>query len=68
MEKIFKKKGIDILTATCSRKRKCTTGKKCVVNTKAKDGKTDKIECDVVLSAVGISTNYGWHWFRRSGR
>lgn len=56
MEKIFKKKGIAILTAT-SVESVNTTGKKCVVSTKAKDGKTDKIECDVVLSAVGISTN-----------
>ncbi|HLP50483.1 MAG TPA: dihydrolipoyl dehydrogenase [Chitinophagales bacterium] len=56
MEKIFKKKGIAILTGT-SVESVNTTGKKCVVSTKAKDGKTDKIECDVVLSAVGISTN-----------
>ncbi len=56
MEKIFKKKGITILTST-SVESVNTTGKKCVVNIKSKDGKTDKIECDVVLSAVGISTN-----------
>lgn len=56
MEKIFKKKGIAILTST-SVESVNTTGKKCVVNLKSKDGKTDKIECDVVLSAVGISTN-----------
>ncbi len=56
MEKIFKKKGIAILTST-SVESVNTTGKKCVVNTNTKEGKTDKIECDVVLSAVGISTN-----------
>lgn len=56
MEKIFKKKGIDILTGTAVENVN-TSGAKCVVNTKAKDGKTGKIECDVVLSAVGISTN-----------
>lgn len=56
MEKIFKKKGIDILTGTAVENVN-TTGKKCVVNTKTKDGKIDKIECDVVLSAVGITTN-----------
>ncbi|MFM2306306.1 MAG: dihydrolipoyl dehydrogenase [Bacteroidota bacterium] len=56
MEKIFKKKGIDILTGTAVENVN-TSGVKCVVNTKAKDGKTGKIECDVVLSAVGISTN-----------
>ena len=56
MEKIFKKKGIDILTGTAVENVN-TSGAKCVVNTKSKDGKTGKIECDVVLSAVGISTN-----------
>ncbi len=56
MEKIFKKKGIAVFTST-SVESVNTTGKKCVVSTKSKDGKTDKIECDVVLSAVGISTN-----------
>jgi len=56
MEKIFKKKGIAVLTST-SVESVNTTGKKCVVTTKSADGKTDKIECDVVLSAVGISTN-----------
>ena len=56
MEKIFKKKGIAVLTST-SVESVTTTGKKNVVNIKSKEGKTDKIECDVVLSAVGVSTN-----------
>lgn len=56
IERIFRKKGITILTGT-SVESVDTAGKKCVVSTKAKDGKTDKIECDIVLSAVGISTN-----------
>ncbi len=56
MERIFKKKGIAIYTGT-SVESVDTTGKKCIVSTKAKDGKTDKIECDIVLSAVGIATN-----------
>ncbi len=56
MEKIFKKKGIDILTSTAVESVD-TTGKKCVVNIKSADGKTAKIECDIVLSAVGITTN-----------
>jgi dihydrolipoamide dehydrogenase len=56
MEKIFKKKGLTILTGT-SVEKVDASGKKCIVTTKAKDGKTDTIECDIVLSAVGISTN-----------
>jgi dihydrolipoamide dehydrogenase len=56
MEKIFKKKGVAIFTGT-SVESVDTTGKKCMVTAKAKDGKVEKIECDVVLSAVGITTN-----------
>lgn len=56
MEKIFKKKGMTVLTGT-SVESVNTTGKKCVVNLKSKDGKTDKLECDIVLSAVGVTTN-----------
>lgn len=56
MEKIFKKKGIEIRTGT-SVESVSATAKGCVVNVKTKDGKADKIECDIVLSAVGISTN-----------
>ncbi|MBP7389984.1 MAG: dihydrolipoyl dehydrogenase [Chitinophagales bacterium] len=56
MEKIFKKKGIQILTGT-SVDSVNTSGKGCVVTVKAKDGKTEKMECDIVLSAVGVTTN-----------
>lgn len=56
IEKIFKKRGIDVLTSTGVESVN-TNGKKCIVNTKTKDGKASTIECDIVLSAVGISTN-----------
>lgn len=56
MEKIFKKKGIQIMTGTAVESVN-TAGKGCVVSIKTKDGKTDKLECDVVLSAVGITPN-----------
>jgi dihydrolipoamide dehydrogenase len=56
MEKILKKKNIEVLTST-SVEKVDTAGKACVVSTKSTTGKTGKIECDVVLSAVGISTN-----------
>jgi dihydrolipoamide dehydrogenase len=55
-EKIFKKKGIDIRTST-SVEKVDTAGKGCKVSLKGKDGKTDAIECDIVLSAVGITAN-----------
>jgi dihydrolipoamide dehydrogenase len=56
MERVFRKKGITSLTST-SVENVDTKGKGCVVNIKKKDGSLDKIECDVVLSAVGIATN-----------
>ena len=56
IDRLFKKRGIDILTGT-SVESVDTTGKKCMVTTKSKDGKAGKIECETVLSAVGISTN-----------
>ena len=56
MEKIFKKQGINILTGT-SVEKVDSSGKQCVVSIKTKDGKADTITCDVVLSAVGITTN-----------
>lgn len=55
-ERIFKKKGLTILTGT-SVESVDTSGKGCVVTAKAKDGSVQKIECDVVLSAVGVTTN-----------
>jgi dihydrolipoamide dehydrogenase len=56
MERIMKKKGISFMTAT-SVESVDTSGKKNIVTTKDKAGTVSKIECDVVLSAVGISTN-----------
>lgn len=55
--KIYKKKGINILANT-SVESVDTSGKTCKVTTKnRKDGKTEVIECDVVLSAAGVSPN-----------
>jgi dihydrolipoamide dehydrogenase len=56
MERIVKKKGITVLTST-SVEGVDASGKNCIVTVKDKAGATQKIECDVVLSAVGISTN-----------
>lgn len=56
MEKIMKKKGLEILTSTAVEKVDAS-GAKCKVTLKAKEGKTSQVECDVVLSAVGIATN-----------
>lgn len=55
-ERIFKKKGLTLLTGT-SVESVDTKSAKCVATVKSKDGKTEKIECDIVLSAVGIATN-----------
>jgi dihydrolipoamide dehydrogenase len=56
MEKIFRKKGIDILLST-SVEKVDGSGKGCKVSLKDKEGKTSILECDIVLSAVGIQTN-----------
>lgn len=55
MEKSFKKAGISIMT-NASVESVDTSGKGCVVTVKTAKGE-EKIECDVVLSAVGIETN-----------
>lgn len=55
MEKSFKKAGITIMTNT-SVESVDTKGKGCTVTVKTAKGE-EKIECDVVLSAVGIETN-----------
>jgi dihydrolipoamide dehydrogenase len=55
MEKSFKKSGINILT-NASVETVEKTAKGCVVTVKTAKGE-EKIECDVVLSAVGIETN-----------
>lgn len=55
MEKSFKKAGVNILTnASVETVEKTASG--CIVTVKTAKGE-EKIECDVVLSAVGIETN-----------
>jgi len=57
LNKIFKKKGINVLAATAVEEVN-TKGKTIKVTTKAKKGdKQEIIECDIVLSAVGVNAN-----------
>ena len=55
LERSFKKQGIKIMTES-SVESVDTKGKGCVVKVKTAKGE-EKIECDIVLSAVGIETN-----------
>ncbi|MFM7661855.1 MAG: dihydrolipoyl dehydrogenase [Bacteroidota bacterium] len=55
LEKSFKKAGINVLTNT-SVDSVDSKGKGCIVALKTEKGE-EKIECDVVLSAVGIQAN-----------
>lgn len=55
LEKSFKKAGVNIMT-NASVESVDTSGKGCVVTVKTAKGE-EKIECDVVLSAVGIEAN-----------
>lgn len=55
LEKSFKKAGVNIMT-NASVESVDTSGKGCVVTIKTAKGE-EKIECDVVLSAVGIQAN-----------
>jgi dihydrolipoamide dehydrogenase len=55
LERTFKKKGIKIMT-NASVESIDASGKGCVVKVKTAKGE-ETIECDVVLSAVGIETN-----------
>jgi dihydrolipoamide dehydrogenase len=55
LERTFKKSGIDIKTGTEVTKVD-TSGKGCVVTYKNAKGE-QTLECDVVLSAVGVATN-----------
>ncbi len=55
LEKSFKKSGINIMT-NASVEKVDTSGKGCVVTVKTAKGE-EKIECDIVLSAVGIEAN-----------
>ena len=56
MERIMKKKGITFMVGT-SVEKVDTSGKKNIVTTKDKAGAAGTLECDIVLSAVGITTN-----------
>lgn len=56
LEKIYKKKGLKIMTDT-EVTHVDTKGKGCMVTVKSKDGKEDQIDCDIVLSAVGVVSN-----------
>ena len=55
LEKSFKKQGMEVLTKS-EVTAVDTKGKGCVVTVKSPKGE-QKIECDVVLSAVGIASN-----------
>ncbi|MBR9860176.1 dihydrolipoyl dehydrogenase [bacterium] len=55
LEKIYKKKGMNIMTGS-SVESVDTSGKGCKVKVKTAKGE-ETIECDIVLSAVGIQTN-----------
>ncbi len=55
LQRCFKKNGMKVLTAT-SVERVDTSEDKCQVFVKGKKGE-QTIECDVVLSAVGVATN-----------
>ena len=57
LNKLYKRAGMNIMAATAVEKVD-TKGKTIKVHTKAKkDGKEEVIECDVVLSAVGVTPN-----------
>lgn len=55
LERSFKKSGINVMTSS-EVTNVDTKGKGCKVTVKTKKGE-EKIDCDVVLSAVGIATN-----------
>ncbi|MFC4873025.1 dihydrolipoyl dehydrogenase [Negadavirga shengliensis] len=55
LEKIYKKKGLKIMTSS-EVTSVDTKGSGCKVTVKTKDGE-EKIDCDIVLSAVGVVSN-----------
>lgn len=55
LEREYKKMGITVMTSS-SVESVDTSGKKCKVKIKTSKGE-EAVECDVVLSAVGVSTN-----------
>ncbi|MEL6987213.1 MAG: dihydrolipoyl dehydrogenase [Bacteroidota bacterium] len=57
LTKVFKKKGIKVM-ANAAVEKVDTSGEGCKVHVKhRKDGKEEVIECDLVLSAVGVAPN-----------
>ncbi|PSL03842.1 dihydrolipoyl dehydrogenase [Cecembia rubra] len=56
LERIYKKNGVNIMTST-EVTAVDTKGKGCKVTVKDKKGNESVIECDVVLSAVGVVSN-----------
>lgn len=56
LEKIYKKAGMKIMTST-EVTAVDTKGKGCKVSVKDKKGNESTIECDIVLSAVGVVSN-----------
>ncbi len=56
LERCFRKNGVKVMTSS-SVESVDTTGEKCKVTVKDGKGKITEIECDVVLSAVGVVTN-----------
>jgi len=56
LERQYKKAGIEVLTGTTADSVD-TSGKQCVVNLTVKGTEKRQITCDVVLSAVGYTTN-----------
>jgi dihydrolipoamide dehydrogenase len=57
LTKIYTKAGIKVMANTSVEKID-TSGSGCIVTTKSrKDGKEEIIECDVLLSAAGVTTN-----------
>ncbi|MCR5114749.1 MAG: dihydrolipoyl dehydrogenase [Bacteroidales bacterium] len=56
LERCFRKNGVKVMTSS-SVESVDTTGEKCKVTIKDGKGKISEVECDVVLSAVGIVAN-----------
>ena len=56
LERCFRKNGVKVMTSS-SVESVDTTGEKCKVTVKDAKGKITEIECDIVLSAVGVVTN-----------
>ncbi len=56
LERAFRKNGVKVMTSSAVQSVD-TTGEKCKVTVKDAKEKIIEIECDVVLSAVGVETN-----------